>query len=198
MTDSRSHYPKRVNSRDGSQFMDVEGLLEFISFGLDRAFPDWVPFDHRGTILHIGPGERKQLHGAGGNVTDLDWPGYDADRDTIPFPNNSVGGIVVTHVLEHLHDPRYFLSEAARVLLPGAALSILVPHGQSLLYLQDLDHRTPFTVDTWRTFLGNQYYEKSGGRHLHLEIGVNVLFGLKEENLCLITQLVKSRISASR
>lgn len=162
--------------------------LDFALFGLDRSMPSWLPAtmgDSRYPVLHIGPGEKHVPY-----TEELDWPEYDADRDQIPRDTASVSAIIVTHVMEHLGNPRFFLREAGRVLVDGGILNILVPHAQSTSYLQDLDHKTPYVVDTWKTLLDDRYYSKEKGG-FPFEIGANFLFGLSERNLSLVTQLIR-------
>jgi SAM-dependent methyltransferase len=57
-----------------------------------------------------------------------------------PFADNSADAILASHVLEHfsLSDACHFLAECARILKPGARLSLAVP---------DLDK----FVEAWRT-----------------------------------------------
>lgn len=169
--------------------LEGEGLLQFAQFGLDRDMEKWAPTDWGKPVLHLGPGQ-KVINGP--TVRELEFPDYNFD---VPycleeFDDDSVGGIYATHVLEHLADPRFLLDEVARVLAPGRPFNILVPHGQSLSFLQDLDHKTPFVIDTWTNQLNNPYYTKGKGA-LPLRVGINVLFGLKEANLAIITQLIK-------
>lgn len=159
--------------------------LTFAQYGLDRLIPGWVPVDLTRSILNLGPGN-KHIE----NTTEFEFPDWDGDYDTLPYGDNSVGGVFATHFLEHLSDPIHILTEVGRVLAPGCPFNILVPHGQSLMFAQDLDHKTPFVIETWRTLLDNPYYNKDKNG-LPFEIGVNFLFGLKEANLALVTQLIK-------
>ncbi|MEA2900188.1 MAG: hypothetical protein QOH36_75 [Actinomycetota bacterium] len=48
-------------------------------------------------------------------------PGVDlvADAHALPFAAGSVGGVLCSHVLEHVRDPRHVVSEVHRVLKPG-------------------------------------------------------------------------------
>lgn len=52
-----------------------------------------------------------------------------ADARHLPVPNNSVGALYSSHMLEHLDRKaaREFLNEAARVLVPGGHIRIVVP-----------------------------------------------------------------------
>jgi hypothetical protein len=168
-------------------YPETEDVMEFIEFGLDRDIPGWkLPLTGL-KILHLGPGSQKEVWDS---VT-LDRPDWNADTDKIPFEDGEVGSIYATHFFEHLANPRFCLAECARVLASGAPLSILVPHATSLLYLQDLDHRSPFVVETWKTLLNNPYYDSSREGPIPLSIGFNACFALKESNLVLVTQLIK-------
>lgn len=111
-------------------------------------------------------------------------------RCVLPFASDSIGGIYAVNILEHLWDPRPILEECARVLAPNCPLNIVVPHGSHGIYLQDLDHKKPFILDSWKNWLSNGYWgpDRSG---LRLRIGVNFKFGIKEENVNIMTQLIK-------
>jgi SAM-dependent methyltransferase len=163
--------------------------LMFAQLGLDRDVPMWRECDFTKPVLHLGPGV-KHIEG----TIEYDWPHWDFDKMghplRFPYATDSVGGVIATHVLEHLKDPRNLLREVSRILAPGRPFNILVPHGQSLMFLQDLDHKTAFVTETWKTLLENPYYIKEhDGFSFH--IGANFIFGLKESNTALITQLIK-------
>lgn len=167
----------------------IQNANDYISFaemGLDRTLPRWVPMDHTLPILNLGAGN-KVVDGA----VPLDWPEWNGETDAIPYQSNSVGGIIATHFMEHIASPYNILREAGRVLRAGCPFNILVPHGQSLMFAQDLDHKTPYVVETWKTLLQNPYYGKDKNA-FPFEIGANFLFGLKEANLTLVTQLIKA------
>lgn len=159
--------------------------LEFALYGLDRQLPMWETVDYQFPILNLGPGN-KHIY----STDELEWPDWDGDKDPLPYEDESVGGVFATQFLEHLADPRPLIREVGRVLRTGCPFNILVPHADSLLYKKDLDHKTPFAVETWKTIFDQDYCEKSR-EGFNFEIGVNFLFGLKEEDLCLITQLIK-------
>lgn len=195
------HYERKAVMANAE---NISTEVDFALFGLDRTMPVWVEPQWDKPVLHLGPGE-KHIE----NTVEYDWPEWDFDKlgfdakkwleehneyDTskteLPHMKESVGGVIATHVLEHLKDPRPLLREVSRILAPGAPFNILVPHGQSLMFLQDLDHRTPFVTETWKTLLSNPYYEKEH-QGFSFRIGANFLFGIKEANLSLVTQLIK-------
>lgn len=169
----------------------VDGMMDFVLFGLARQeeMPQWVNMDWSKPILHLGPGN-KIIH----NAIDIAYPEFDFNRDDffLPFDDDSIGGVVATHVLEHLESPMDMIREVATVLAPGCPFNILVPHANSMMYLHDLDHKKPFVLDTWRNVLQNQYYDTMYGEDpIPLDIGVNFKFALKEGNEAIITQLIK-------
>lgn len=59
---------------------------------------------------------------------------YDIRSDAMPFKDNSVDNIYVSHVLEHIEKEyiQTFFREAARVLKKGGVLRICVPDGKFL------------------------------------------------------------------
>lgn len=167
-------------------------VRKILGFAIDRDIPPFVEPEWSMPVLDLGPGNKKVIEGA---VT-FDWPEWDLDghdgklQRPLPYEDSSVGGVYAFHVLEHLADPVPLLNEVSRVLAPSCPFTIFVPHAQSLMFLQDLDHKTPFVIDTWKNHLRNPYYSKSRGGG-DFEIGMNILFGLKEENLGIFTQLIK-------
>lgn len=184
----------------------VDGPLTFAGFGLDRPTPAWKKIDWSKPVLHLGPGEKHIP-----NTIELEWPDWDFDlldlngtnfainyyqrtvsgnKCRFPFEDGEVGGVIATHVLEHLKDPRPLLREVSRVLATGCPFNILVPHGESLMFKQDLDHQKPFVIETWKTLLSNPYYAK-GKDGFSFDLGANFLYGVKEANLALVTQLIK-------
>lgn len=169
--------------------LEVDGPLEVALFGLARSLPDWVTPPNGETLLDLGPGT-KYIEG----TMRLEWPDWDADRDLLQrFDDGSIGHIYAINILEHLADPRPLILEFGRVLAPGCAATIFVPHARSNMYLQDLDHKTPFVLDTWKNFLEpHPFYEKGHAERPHgLRVGANFVFGVKDENVGIVTQLIK-------
>lgn len=118
--------------------------------------------------------------------------GHSMHRCRLPYDDNSIGGIFAVNIFEHLWDPRPIMEECARVLIPGSPLNIVVPHGLAPIYLQDLDHKKQFVLDTWKNWLDNQYWgEAEVGKRLHLRVGMNFKFAIKEDNVNICTQLIK-------
>jgi SAM-dependent methyltransferase len=189
----------------------LDSPIGFFEFGMDRECPFWVPMKGDLPVFHLGPGKKGGINlGGSGGTIDLEWPDYDFDSDEPLWPlehfagglvssfagkaaDGTIGGVVATHVLEHLKDPRPLIWEVARVLAPGAPFNIVVPKAGSNLFWQDLDHKSGFVLDTWKTLLDNSYYSKGKSRKWSsvLEIGFNAEMAIKEGNVAIVTQLIK-------
>lgn len=109
--------------------------------------------EQRGKLLEIGCGNGTLLK----NLSDLGWDveGLDFDSQAIAaiqknlglkartgaltaqsYPPNSFDAIVMSHVIEHLHDPVAVLTECFRILKPGGKLVMATPNLQALSYQQ--------------------------------------------------------------
>ncbi len=89
-----------------------------------------------------------------GTVTDVVPP-----NSPLPYQDNSFDTVVSTQVLEHVSEPKFYLSEAARVLRPGGNLILTCP-GTYML------HEEPF--DFFR-------YTEHGLRYLLESNGISIL-----------------------
>ena len=58
-------------------------------------------------------------------------PAVVADLEGAPFREGSLGGVTMFHVLEHLYDPRVYLSAARRLLARDGRLVVQVPNAAS-------------------------------------------------------------------
>lgn len=72
------------------------------------------------------------------NVDAIALPGVDvvADLDRcrdapLPFPDESAGAFLLSHVLEHLRDPLPLFQELHRIAKPGAIATVRCPYGSS-------------------------------------------------------------------
>lgn len=183
---------------------DFDNPMGLIQFALDREIPEWVEADLSKPVLDIGPGTKVN------EMADkiVDYPEFNLDghltltpgvmtpwevhgQDRLPFDRDEVGGIFAINVLEHLWDPRWLIDEAARVLAPGCPFTIFVPHPDSVMYKQDLDHKSRFVLDTWDNYLNSPYYEKGRSRP-PLTVGFNMILAVKEDNVGILTQLIKT------
>ena len=66
-----------------------------------------------------------------------------------PFPDNSVGEIYASHMLEHLHDFRGFFKESWRVMLPVSSMLLRLPYGGHKLAWADPTHTRPWFPESF-------------------------------------------------
>lgn len=175
-------------------------------WGMDRQVPSIVgphgPEDDadaymRPFCLNLGAGNKEINWPIGWEVENLDLPEWDADDDGLnKFDSSSVDGIFAFHFLEHLIDPVSMLWECQRVLRVGGVMSIVVPYYTAQIMAHDLDHKHPFCEDTWKVLFNTPYYDKNkvgpSGESWSFDIGFNMIMGIVERNLVLVTQLIKT------
>lgn len=157
-------------------------------WGMSRMTPPIQPFPD-GPILNLGAG-RKVLPFS---TVNLDLPKWDARVDTIPYATGKVAGIIALHFLEHLDGDVVMrvLGEAERALMSGGSMLIAVPYYNSQVQAQNLDHRSVYCEETWRNVFEDETYDRGTRGEWRLRVGFNLICGIVERNLCLMTQLVK-------
>jgi SAM-dependent methyltransferase len=99
---------------------------------------------------------------------DLVWDGR-----TIPLPDSSVDGAILTEVLEHCPDAEVVLREVLRVLRPGGFLFLTVPFIWPIHDVPYDEFRyTPFSLRRILENVGfpNPSIEATGGRHATLAV----------------------------
>lgn len=159
---------------------------ELFHMGMDRILNHiWTAKD--GKALNLGAGNKK-IEGA----VALDYPHWDADKDAIPYDDESVEAIYAFHFLEHCADPVKVLLECQRVLKPGGVIYICVPYYNSQMAAHDLDHKHKFCEETWKTLFACPYYNKNKV-DWKLHVNFNLICGAVERNLCLLTQMTKGK-----
>ncbi len=153
---------------------------------MDRDIGTLASMKSDGLILNVGAGNKKIIS----NSVSLDFPKWNAEADQIPFKDSSVDGIHCYHFLEHIENVVGVLLEFQRVLNHGGVLNIVVPYYNSQMQAHDLDHKNSFCEDTWRILFHNEYYNKNKIVWKFF-VNLNIIIGVKERNLCLMTQLIK-------
>lgn len=170
--------------------MTIQRLFQM---GMKRFVPELLPpvFNHNGgEALNLGAGN-SSIAGA----DSLDLPAWDAERDPIPREDGSVTTIFAFHFFEHLSGVNVIrvLRECERVLAFGGTLNVVVPHRLSQMAFQDIDHKSFWTEETWKILFDNPHYDKNREGMWKLAVHANLIIGIAERNLALMTQLVKTR-----
>ena len=159
-------------------------LEELFWFGMDRNIHSPVTRP-AGIVLNVGAGNKLFDH-----AVNLDYPEWDADIDFLPYADGEVAAIHCYHFLEHVENPVRMLQEFQRVLMVGGVVNIVVPYYTSQMQAHDLDHKHVFCEETWRVLFSNPYYNKNK-IDWKLKVGTNVIMGVVERNLALVTQLIR-------
>ena len=103
----------------------------------------------------------------------------------LPFEDNSVEEIVAHHILEHIGEGYIrLLQEIYRVCKDGAIIDVKVPHPTHEVYLNDVTHKRPITVEGFRLFSKkfNQLEIERGGSSSTLGIMCDVNFEIVHFN----------------
>lgn len=140
-------------------------------------------------------GQQLELGGAAEavdpNIVGLDFKtGWDANNNAlIPYGAEWFDVIHAYHFLEHLDHPEHVLAECQRVLAPGGHMNIVVPYYNSQLQSSCFEHKSFFSEEVWE-----HLFEKNCNRYGYkweFQVGTNIIIGVVERNLCLMTQLIK-------
>ena len=90
------------------------------------------------------------------NIDCLDLPGVDVVADlnhcgAIPLPwgNDSVNEMLLSHTLEHIQDSLGLMQELHRIAKPGALLTVRVPYGSSDDADEDPTHVRRYFINSW-------------------------------------------------
>lgn len=108
-----------------------------------------------GTIaIDLGCGPNKKTGYIGIDILDL--PGVDLAMDIenglSMLPDSSVDEIYTSHFLEHIQNYEFLLSEMYRILKPGGALRVVVPHFTNPYYYSDYTHKRFFGLYSFDYF----------------------------------------------
>jgi len=166
--------------------MNIQELFEV---GMKRHLADLADPVPNYPVLELGPGNNPLP------ISDcyLEWPDWDGSKDPIPFADNSIGAIYAFHFFEHFTGEQVIrlLRECQRVLAPGGILTTVIPHHSAMIAYQDLDHKSLWTEESWRTLFVNSMYDKNREQPWRFKIHFNAIIGIVQRNLAIFTQLVK-------
>ena len=141
--------------------------------------------------LNLGCGMRKRDGYVNVDSSPVCAPDLVLDLESSPWPwaDNTVGEVVLIHVLEHLgqHPSVYLgiMKELWRVCVDGAHIHIEVPHPRSDEFLGDPTHVRPITADGLALFShrNNAEYERVGAANTPLGRYLGIDFELVSSSL---------------
>ena len=80
----------------------------------------------------------------------------------LPFKDNSIDGVYMIHVFEHLEKPYDFVKEIWRILKPGGFFYLQVPHSSNIIGIGDFGHYRTFNYSSLHDYLTNLTYISKG------------------------------------
>jgi SAM-dependent methyltransferase len=160
-------------------------LHSFFQVAMNRQIPAFSPGRQDLIKLNVGAGLK--------HISDteiLDLPEWNAEKEPMPYEDDTVGVIYALGFLDHISNVPGFLKECQRVLAPGGTLNVSVAYYNSQMAHEDLYHKSWFAEGTWRNLMQNEWWSADEFKW-KLTIGMNVIMGIVERNLCLLTQFIK-------
>ena len=161
-----------------------------------RNIPELTEFPQNNfPILNLGAGHRNI-----GKSVSLDLEhGWDAEKDDIPYADESISGIWAHGFFEHISPERipFLLLECQRVLCLNGVLNIVVPHALSDMYVEDFTHKSLWHEDTLDNLFNNPYYYNGIEHKWQFRIHTQFIMGVVWRNLGLFIQLVKEEINTN-
>lgn len=149
--DYATHY--KVDAQEFDYFEKRTGATEHEERRVREYVQSWIPKSAK-TILDVGCGSgwvAKTFLSKNFNIISLDisktnpltalklYPsskhsGLVADSFHLPFATNSMDCIVASEIIEHVADPKEFVSELFRVIKQGGSLLITTPYKEVIQY----------------------------------------------------------------
>jgi 2-polyprenyl-3-methyl-5-hydroxy-6-metoxy-1,4-benzoquinol methylase len=151
-----------------------------------------IPYVENGTLLDIGCGNGRFLHG----MHQLGWVTkgvefnasavevckkskldvYHGDLISAKFSSGSFDVVNLSHVIEHVPDPKSLFKEVSRILKPGGLFVVKTPNSKAL----------------GRSFFDTNWYANDVPRHLYLFSQKNLLKLGNDSNLNMIRMVTNS------
>lgn len=104
------------------------------------------------------------------NLDHMPLPGVDVVADLnacattpLPFDENTVDELLMSHVIEHIANTLELMQELHRIAKPNAKLEILVPHGGSDDAWEDPTHVRPYFPGSFGYFSQPYYWRADYG-----------------------------------
>jgi SAM-dependent methyltransferase len=136
--------PTKFEKKNGAWVGSRSGLnpISWLIGDLDAAaYSSAITTHSKGRVIDVGCGSAPlylMYRDRASSITCIDWDNslhnvsfcdryVDLNREWNDVPSDSFDTVIATDVLEHLHSPEVFFSEAARICAPGGKLILGVP-----------------------------------------------------------------------
>ena len=162
-------------SRDSEH---VSTASRLVSDRIASSFERYLKTHGRGDLLDLGCGTvplYEVYQPLVDSITCVDWPGSPHDvqhsdvlcdiNEPLPLRDDSYDTVILSDVLEHLHNPTLVFGEIARVMRPGGKLLMTVPFMYGL-------HEQPHDYHRYTRFAISHLASRSGLRPIEIiELG---------------------------
>jgi ubiquinone/menaquinone biosynthesis C-methylase UbiE len=139
----------------------------------------------KSVVIDVGCGKNKRPGSVGLDIARVE--GVDVLGDVtfgLPFKNDSVDGVHMSHLLEHMDDLVAVMNEVWRVCKPGARVYITVPHASSsFVTWRDPTHKRGINLSTFSYFNPSKiegqifaYYSRAAFRPVYSKLRFQPLF----------------------
>lgn len=94
----------------------------------------------------------------------------DIEKEPLPFKDEEVDAIHMSHTIEHLENVIFVINECWRILKWGGQVDIRVPHFDCRMAVQDPTHKKFFVQDSFKFYCGSYLVKYS------LSYGIKAIF----------------------
>jgi 2-polyprenyl-3-methyl-5-hydroxy-6-metoxy-1,4-benzoquinol methylase len=167
-----------------------EGQRNHSGFLLKWAIDNYAPKDKNLTIVDIGAGTGAFLEYTSPFVEKkiaIDWSDAfkksletkgisfykrNFEKDKLPLKDRSVDVILLSHIIEHIKNQKFFLTEVNRVLKPNGILILRTPDIDKVgdVFWKQPDHYVPFSKKKLQDSLVNQNFKVLLNRNFNYKV----------------------------
>jgi SAM-dependent methyltransferase len=116
----------------------------------------------------------------------------------LPLPNDSIGEILLSHVLEHIRQPLPLMQELWRVALPDAKMIVRTPYGSSDDAFEDPTHVRQLFIQSFGYFSQPYYWRADYGYRGDWEPERITLLVKNEDHAGIDAQKLMERVMTQR
>ncbi len=163
----------------------------------------FAPPQPEGVRLHLGCG--RNIMPGRVNIDCVPLPGVDVTFDlescrthALPFQDDSVDHILMSHVIEHIRDTYGLMQELYRIAKPGALFVARTPYGSSDDSWEDPTHVRPYFFLSWSYFSQPYHWRSESGYRADWKPETVELLVAKKENEGLTASQILDKVLYQR